>query len=114
MDRLTWTLLGVALVVGLILLLIPARETTDFDLSPRPAAEEPTATTNQPAPVVTMPAPTPTPSGPCNCAGPDLDCAYFSTHAAAQACYEFCLSQGYGDVCRLDGDNDGIACESLL
>jgi len=55
----------------------------------------------------------PPPSAPCNCAGPDLDCADFSTHAAAQACYEYCLSQGYGDVFRLDGDNDGSACESL-
>jgi len=53
-------------------------------------------------------------SAACNCSGPDLDCGDFSTHAAAQACYNYCVSQGYGDVFRLDGkDNDGLACESL-
>jgi hypothetical protein len=54
-------------------------------------------------------------SAACNCAGPDLDCkANFSTHAEAQACYDYCIAQGYGDVFRLDGsDNDGLACESL-
>ena len=58
------------------------------------------------------PPPTP-PSAPCNCTGPDLNCSDFATHAEAQACYEYCKSQGYGDVFRLDGDKDGIACESL-
>jgi len=53
------------------------------------------------------------PSAPCNCTGPDLNCADFSTHAEAQACYDYCKSQGYGDVFRLDADKDGIACESL-
>lgn len=50
---------------------------------------------------------------PCNCSGPDLDCSDFATHAAAWACYDYCKQQGYGDVFRLDGDSDGIACESL-
>jgi micrococcal nuclease len=51
---------------------------------------------------------------PCNCTGPDLDCSDFATHAAAQACYDYCVNAGYGDVFRLDGsDNDGQACESL-
>jgi len=59
------------------------------------------------------PGPSPPPSAPCNCNGPDLNCSDFATHAEAQACYDYCKSQGYGDVFRLDGDNDGIACESL-
>jgi len=50
---------------------------------------------------------------PCDCSGPDLNCSDFSTHAEAQACYEHCLQQGYGDIHGLDGDDDGIACESL-
>jgi endonuclease YncB( thermonuclease family) len=52
---------------------------------------------------------------PCNCSGPDLDCpADFSTHTEAQACYDYCVSEGFGDVFRLDGnDNDGLACEGL-
>jgi micrococcal nuclease len=50
----------------------------------------------------------------CNCGGPDLDCGDFSTHASAQACHNYCVSQGLGDIFRLDGnDNDGLACESL-
>jgi micrococcal nuclease len=65
--------------------------------------------------------PTSIPSGggssgnaPCNCNGPDLDCKDFSTHASAQACHDYCMSLGYGDKFRLDGnDNDGLACESL-
>jgi len=57
--------------------------------------------------------PSPPPTGPCNCSGPDLNCSDFSTHAQAQACYDYCKSQGYGDVFRLDGDSDGSACESL-
>jgi beta-lactamase superfamily II metal-dependent hydrolase len=50
---------------------------------------------------------------PCDCSGPDLNCSDFSTHAEAQRCYDYCKSQGYGDVFRLDGDKDGSACESL-
>ncbi|MCD6261943.1 MAG: excalibur calcium-binding domain-containing protein [Deltaproteobacteria bacterium] len=57
--------------------------------------------------------PSPSPSAPCNCAGPDLNCSDFATHAEAQRCYDYCKSQGYGDVFRLDADKDGIACESL-
>ena len=50
----------------------------------------------------------------CHCGGPDLDCGDFSTHASAQACHNYCVSQGFGDIFRLDGnDNDGLACESL-
>jgi micrococcal nuclease len=50
----------------------------------------------------------------CNCSGPDLDCKDFKTHAAAQACYDNCVALGYGNIFRLDGnDNDGLACESL-
>jgi PKD repeat protein len=56
---------------------------------------------------------TPQPSAPCNCAGPDKNCSDFSAQAQAQACYDYCKSQGYGDVFRLDADSDGSACESL-
>jgi len=49
----------------------------------------------------------------CNCGGPDLDCKDFGTHAAAQACFEYCQGQGFGNVFQLDGNSDGQACESL-
>lgn len=60
------------------------------------------------------PDPTPQPpAGPCDCTGVDLDCGDFSTHSAAQSCFDYCKSQGYGDVFGLDGDDDGDPCESL-
>jgi micrococcal nuclease len=45
-------------------------------------------------------------------AGPDRDCADFDTQAAAQA---FFVAAGgpERDPHRLDGDNDGVACEDL-
>lgn len=62
-----------------------------------------------------MPSPSAQPSPPpCDCSGDIYNCSHFSTHAEAQACYEHCKSLGRGDIHRLDGDNDGIACESLL
>lgn len=45
--------------------------------------------------------------GPQNAHAFDYDCADFSTQAQAQ---EYLLA---GDPYNLDGDNDGIACESL-
>jgi len=38
------------------------------------------------------------------------NCGDFSTHDEAQAVYDEC---GSDDIHRLDGDNDGLACESL-
>ncbi len=40
------------------------------------------------------------------------NCADFTTHAQAQAVYEACGGLS-NDVHRLDGDDDGLACESL-
>lgn len=59
---------------------------------------------------------TPPIAGTCSCAGDLYNCILtdFQTHAQAQACYDYCISQGAGDIHRLDGnDNDGLACESL-
>jgi micrococcal nuclease len=61
--------------------------------------------------------PTRVPSGgssgnaPCSCNGNLYNCSDFSSHASAQACYDYCISVGRGDIHRLDGDNDGRACE---
>lgn len=60
------------------------------------------------------PSPTSTsPSPVCDCSGNIYNCSDFTTQAEAQACYDYCVSLGYGDVHRLDADNDGIACEGL-
>jgi phosphatidylserine/phosphatidylglycerophosphate/cardiolipin synthase-like enzyme len=82
---------------------------------PEPApTPEPTAAPATPAPTLT-PAPTPTtpPSGPCACTGNLYNCSDFSSQRGAQACYDWCVSQGAGDVHQLDSDRDGVACESL-
>jgi len=51
-------------------------------------------------------------NAPCSCSGSDLDCGDFSSHASAQACYDYCKSLGLGDIFRLDGDGNGLACEN--
>jgi len=51
--------------------------------------------------------------GVCSCSGDSYACKDFSTHNAAQACFDYCVSQGRGDIHRLDGNNDGLACENL-
>jgi len=78
--------------------------------TPEPTPEEPPVPT--PTPVVPPP---PTPTSPpleaaCGpCAATDCNCSDFDTQAEAQAC----LNADPSDPFRLDGDNDGIACESL-
>ena len=76
-----------------------------------------TATPVPPTPTATVTAPTPTattqPGGPCACTGNLYNCGDFSTQAGAQACFDWCVSQGAGDVHQLDSDGDGVACESL-
>ncbi len=68
---------------------------------------EPTAT-DAPQPTATA-----IPSGPCLCDSDRYNCSDFPTHAAAQACFDYCVSLGVGDIHRLDRDNNGVACESL-
>lgn len=84
----------------------------------------PTVTpTNTPSPPISSPTPTPTntptppptpPNGcdPHNPHGPDCDCGDFSTHEQAQA---FFIAAGGPDrdPHRLDGNRNGLACESL-
>ena len=50
--------------------------------------------------------------GTCSCSSNTYNCSDFSSHASAQACFEYCIAQGAGDIHRLDGDNDGLACEN--
>lgn len=57
----------------------------------------------------------PPPSGGdvCSCGGDTLNCSDFSSHSSAQACHDYCISQGSGDIHSLDSNGDGDACESL-
>lgn len=59
---------------------------------------------------------TPTPTdepGPCSCASNLYNCSDFTYHWQAQACYEHCMDVVGYDIHRLDGDDDGVACEGL-
>lgn len=53
-------------------------------------------------------------SAVCSCAGDTYNCGDFGgSWSAAQACFNYCQSHGAGDIHRLDGNNDGSACDSL-
>ena len=46
-------------------------------------------------------------SAPCSCSADTVNCK----DSGAKACYDYCISQGKGDVHKLDADKDGIPCE---
>ncbi len=55
----------------------------------------------------------PTPTMSYDCSTNSYNCSNFSTHADAQAAFDYCQSQGAGDIYDLDRDGNGFACESL-
>jgi len=52
-------------------------------------------------------------AGTCSCSGDSLNCSDFSSQSSAQACMNYCVSIGAGDIHNLDGDANGLACEGL-
>lgn len=48
----------------------------------------------------------------CGCTGRDLDCPDFANRRAAQKCFDYCVSKGFGDIYHLDQDKDGRVCEN--
>jgi hypothetical protein len=54
----------------------------------------------------------PNPNG-YDCSSDVYNCANFTTKSQAQVVYDFCVSEGKGDIHRLDADGNGKACESL-
>ncbi|HEU4326736.1 MAG TPA: MBL fold metallo-hydrolase [Roseiflexaceae bacterium] len=75
-----------------------------------PAPAAPAAPTATPAPSPAEDAPAAQPG--YDPRGPDRDCGHFATHAEAQAFFAAAGGPA-SDPHRLDGDNDGVACESL-
>ena len=57
------------------------------------------------------PTPDPEPASPPSMPA-DKNCSDFATWEEAQAFHDY-YYQWYGDFARLDGDNDGVACEAL-
>jgi micrococcal nuclease len=76
--------------------------------TPLPPSEEQPAATRPPD----VPSPTASTSLLYDPNGPDRDCGDFSTHAEAQAFFEAAGGPA-SDPHRLDGDHDGVACETL-
>jgi len=72
--------------------------------SPDSTATDTTTTTQETAP-------TTAPTAVCDCASDTYNCGDFSTHTAAQTCFDYCIDQTGKDIHRLDGNNDGSACE---
>lgn len=105
------TLVFVLFFVGVVAV-IAAEDTLmpDYNFLPLVSNPEPATPTPIPTntPIPTEPPPpqsTPTSEGVpsfCSCTGPDLNCADFSTHNQAQACFNHCQSLGYGGVYSLD------------
>jgi len=86
--------------------------TPDPSPTPRSALELPFTPTSLPPTATQEPLPAATAGPPYDPNGPDRDCADFATQAEAQA---FFIAAGgpERDPHRLDGDNDGVACETL-
>ena len=76
-----------------------------------PAAPSTTTSTTTTTTTTTV-APTTTTSGVPDNPGNTKNCSDFSTYPAAKAWFDTYFPY-YGDVARLDGDNDGEPCESL-
>lgn len=47
------------------------------------------------------------------CTSDAYNCSDFDTQAEAQAAFDYCVDLGFGDIHRLDQDNNQVACESL-
>jgi len=68
-----------------------------------------------PTPIQTVTSPTSVPTYEiCACGGDYYDCDTFSGPSHAQGCYDYCISQGAGDIHQMDRDGDGLACISSV
>jgi len=73
----------------------------------------PTATNAPTSTATPTPQPTATQALRFICNRDAYNCSRFSTQAAAQEVFNYCFNLGFGDIHRLDGDGNGVACESL-
>ncbi|MBE0672864.1 MAG: hypothetical protein IH588_19980 [Anaerolineales bacterium] len=69
--------------------------------------------TNTPFSLQTIQPTMPLQSAVCSCSGDTLNCKDFNSQAEAQACFNYCVSQGVGDIHQLDQNNNNDACEDF-
>lgn len=74
-----------------------------------PTAENTAVPTN--TVIFILPTQAPSTGGSCDCSGDTLNCGDFSSPSSAQACMDYCISIGRGDIHNLDGNANGLACE---
>jgi hypothetical protein len=78
-----------------------------------PATNTPVPT-NTALPVATnTPLPTATTALLYICSSDAYNCSDFDSQAEAQEVFNYCAVRGFGDIHKLDQNNDGEACESL-
>ena len=75
--------------------------TPTMTFTPRPTSTSRPTFTSIP-PTLAVIAPTRPAQAVCSCSGDTLNCGDFSSHASAQACYNYCVSIGAGDIHGLD------------
>ncbi len=95
----------------------PPLPTDTATAMPAPTEAPPATATSAPVEVIAAPiqvAPVLASGSSCDCSGDIYNCKDFASHADAQACFDYCTDQGFGDIHKLDGtDLDGLACENL-
>ena len=113
--RLAWAALAVVFLC--LLFVVADAQELDFVVFAPAVQRSHIESTPTPAPTPTItptpwrPPPTPIPT--CDCSGDIYNCPDFTTQAAAQACYDYCMQEVGYDVHKLDRDGDGMACEEL-
>lgn len=82
---------------------------------PPTSTPSPTATTIVIPTATSTSAPTPTATMAMQyiCTSDAYNCSDFATQSEAQEVFDYCVNLGFGDIHRLDRDNNGVACESL-
>lgn len=96
---------------------LPTATTAPATNTPIPTQTAQPTATNTPEPTattVTLPTPTATSSVLLYICDHDAyNCSDFDTQAEAQTVFNYCAALGFGDIHKLDQNNDGEACESL-
>jgi hypothetical protein len=98
---------------GLVAVPVAATVPAASELPPATQAVgvEQSAPTLAPAPTLALE--TAVPAAVCDCSGDRYKCDSFplTGGVSAQQCFDYCVAVGAGDIHRLDGNNNGEACE---
>lgn len=102
----------IPVAAGVYLPLVIRQEPPTPTMTPTPTATTVPLATNTPTPTL-PPSATATLQLLYICDRDAYNCSDFNTQAAAQRVFTYCAGLGFGDIHKLDRDNNGVACESL-